>query len=205
MKTIRKNVFETNSSSCHSITFSEKGSGCRPAKASIDLRSNDFGWEEEEYTDSQSKFEYWLACFEDCSALRIREKFAEVLHKDAWSAYPSKERPLPENVWEEAFEEVYAHFVDVLSYLRDNGVEFLIKYNDYTHELEEYLTDFNRNNAYDPEFGHFNFLVDMGYGIDHQSAPHEDSDAYNLGWSDPEDVYDWVFGDGFVKTDNDNH
>jgi hypothetical protein len=45
----------------------------------------------------------------------------------------------------------------------------------------------------------------MGYGIDHQSAPHEDSDAYTLGWFGPEDVYDWVFGDGSVKTDNDNH
>jgi hypothetical protein len=205
METIRKNVFETNSSSCHSITFSEKGSGCRPVKASINLRSNDFGWEEEEYTDSQSKFEYWLACFEDCSALKIREKFAEVLHKDPWSAYPSKEEPLPENVWEEAFEEVYTHFVDVLSYLRDNGVDFYIYYDKDNHELEDYLIDFQLANNYNPEFGGFNFLVEMGYGIDHQSAPYEEQAAYDLGWSTPEEVYDWIFGDGFVKTDNDNH
>ena len=45
----------------------------------------------------------------------------------------------------------------------------------------------------------------MGWGIDHQSAPFEDDNAYRLGWSTPEEVYDWVFGDGSVKTDNDNH
>lgn len=209
MKTIRKNVFETNSSSCHSITFSSKGSGFESRRTEdpivITLRSSDFGWEEHEYFDAQSKFEYWLACYEDCASLRVHEKFAAATKKDVWTSYPSDKNPLPENIWDEAFEEVYANFVDVLTYLREHGVIFHIEYDDYTHELEEYLTDFNRNNAYDPQSGTFNFLVEMGYGIDHQSAPHEDSDAYRLGWSTPEEVYDWIFGDGSVRTDNDNH
>ena len=210
MKTIRKNVFETNSSSCHSITFSSKGSGFENREHAenpilITLRSNDFGWEEEEYTDSQSKFEYWFACFADCASLRVREKFAAATKKDVLTSYPSDKNPLPESVWDEAFEEVYANLVDVLTFMREHNVIFHIEYDGYTHELEEYLTDFNRLNTFNPHSDDFNFIVDMGYGIDHQSAPHEDRDAYSLGWSSPEEVYDWVFGDGSVKTDNDNH
>ena len=209
MKTVRFNTFETNSSSCHSITFSSKGSGFESRRAesviTINLRSNDFGWEECEYVDAQSKFEYWLACFEDCASLRVREKFAAATKKDVWTSYPSDKNPLPEAVWNEAFEEVYTRLVDVLTFLRDHDVAFHIEYDDYTHELEEYLADFNRLNTFNPESDDFNFLVYMGYGIDHQSAPHEDSNAYALGWSTPEEVYDWVFGDGSVRTDNDNH
>ena len=89
--------------------------------------------------------------------------------------------------------------------MREHNVIFHIEYDDCTHELEEYLTDFNRLNTFNPQSDKFNFLVEMGYGIDHQSAPYEDDSAYCLGWSTPEEVYDWVFGDGSVKTDNDNH
>jgi hypothetical protein len=85
------------------------------------------------------------------------------------------------------------------------SVIFHIEYDDCTHELEDYLTDFNKLNTFNPHSTQFNFIVDMGYGIDHQSAPHEDEEAYRLGWSTPEEVYDWVFGDGSVETDNDNH
>ena len=145
MKTIRFNTFETNSSSCHSITFSSKGSGFENRSRAknliiITLRSNDFGWEEREYYDPQSKFEYWFACFGDCASLRVREKFAAATKKDIWSSYPSKENPLPESIWDEAFEEVYANLVDVLTFMRDHDVIFHIEYNSYTHELEEYFT-----------------------------------------------------------------
>ena len=209
MKTIRKNVFETNSSSCHSITFSSKGSGFESRRAEgpivITLKSNDFGWEECEYFDAQSKFEYWLACFEDCASLRVREKFAAATKKDIWSSYPSKENPLPESIWDEAFKEVYANLVDVLTFMRDRDVIFHIEYDRYTHELEEYFTDFIKKNIFNPHSDNFNFIVYMGWGVDHQSAPIENKEAYRLGWSTPEEVYDWVFGDGSVKTDNDNH
>ena len=210
MKTIRFNTFETNSSSCHSITFSSKGSGFAnrqyvESAIIITLKSSDFGWEERKYYDSQSKFEYWLACFKDCASLRVREKFAAAAKKGVTSLYSSEKNPLPESVWNEAFEEVYTRFMDVLSFLRDNNVIFHIEYDDCTHELEEYFTDFNRLNTFNPQSDQFNFLVEMGWGIDHQSAPYEDDSAYCLGWSTPEEVYDWVFGDGSVKTDNDNH
>ena len=210
MKTTRFNTFETNSSSCHSITFSNQGSGFANRQYAenaiiITLKSNDFGWEEREYHDPQSKFEYWLACFKDCASLRVREKFAAATKKDVWTSYPTDKNPLPESAWDEAFEEVYANLVDVLTFMREHNVIFHIEYDDCTHELEEYLTDFNRLNTFNPQSDKFNFLVEMGWGIDHQSAPYEDDSAYCLGWSTPEEVYDWVFGDGSVKTDNDNH
>ena len=210
MKTIRFNTFETNSSSCHSITFSSKGSGFENREHAenpiiITLRSNDFGWTEHEYFDAQSKFEYWFACFNDCASLRVREKFAAATKKDIWSSCPSEKNPLPESIWDEAFEEVYANLVDVLTFMRDHDVIFHIEYDSYTHELEEYFTDFIKKNIFNPHSDKFNFIVDMCWGIDHQSAPFEDDNAYKLGWSTPEEVYDWVFGDGSVKTDNDNH
>lgn len=210
MKTIRFNTFETNSSSCHSITFSSKGSGFENREHAenaiiITLKSNDFGWEEREYYDPQSKFEYWLACFKDCASLRVREKFAAATKKDILYSYLSEKNPLPESIWDKAFKEVYTNLVDVLTFMRNHDVIFHIEYDGYTHELEEYLTDFNRLNTFNPHSDDFNFIVDMGYGIDHLSAPHEDRDAYRLGWSTPEEVYDWVFGDGSVKTDNDNY
>lgn len=210
MKTIRFNTFETNSSSCHSITFSSKGSGFENRRHTespiiITLQSNDFGWEEREYYDFQSKFEYWLACFGDCASLRVCEKLAAATKKDIWSSYPSKENPLPESIWDEAFEEVYANLVDVLTFMRDHDVIFHIEYDGYTHELEEYFTDFIKKNIFNPYSDRFNFIVYMGWGVDHQSAPKENEEAYRLGWSTPEEVYDWVFGDGSVKTDNDNH
>ena len=210
MKTTRFNTFETNSSSCQSITFSSQGSGFanrRYAESAIiiTLKSNDFGWEEREYYDPQSKFEYWFACFKDCASLRVREKFAAATNKDVWTSYPSEKNPLPESVWDEAFKEIYANLVDVLTFMREHDVIFNIKYDGYTHELEEYFIDFIKKNIFNPYSDDFNFIVDMGWGIDHQSTPHEDDNAYKLGWSTPEEVYDWVFGDGSVKTDNDNH
>ena len=210
MKTTRFNTFETNSSSCHSITFSNQGSGFANRRYAenaiiITLKSNDFGWEEREYYDPQSKFEYWLACFKDCASLRVREKFAAATKKDILYSYLSEKNPLPESIWDEAFEEVYANLVDVLTFMRNHDVIFHIEYGGCTHELEEYFADFSKKNIFNPHSDRFNFLVETGWGIDHQSAPNENLDAYHLGWSTPEEVYDWVFGDGSVKTDNDNH
>ena len=65
MKTTRFNTFETNSSSCHSITFSNQGSGFANRQYAenaiiITLKSNDFGWEEREYHDPQSNLNIGL-------------------------------------------------------------------------------------------------------------------------------------------------
>lgn len=192
MKTIRKNVFETNSSSAHVITFSSKGSGAIPKKANLNLEGGSYDWEECIYSSPQDKFSYWFSAFEECATNCSRQISSE---KDIKETDPS---------WKKLyFEVIYNQLALVLTHLRNMGVDFSIFYDDREHELEEYLIDFQNKNKDSDE--NFNFLVDMGSGIDHQSAPYESSDAYRLGMSSPEEVFDWVYGDGEVQSDNDNH
>ncbi len=67
MKTIRNNVFETNSSSMHSISLSNKDnftpdiSGVKLTKEKVFISGNtEFGWGYEEYNDAGSKIMYLL-------------------------------------------------------------------------------------------------------------------------------------------------
>jgi hypothetical protein len=64
MKLIRKGTFETNSSSCHSISVSTQGTyeGLTPDhRNEIILSPMEFGWEQEEYSDAMSKLSYlWV-------------------------------------------------------------------------------------------------------------------------------------------------
>ena len=52
MKTTRKNVFETNSSSTHSISLESGTYGV------LTIQGDDFGWEIEEYYDAWTKANY---------------------------------------------------------------------------------------------------------------------------------------------------
>ena len=64
MKQIRRNTFETNSSSCHSITFC--GQGLEQNYMPIDEDGyihayfSEFGWEVDDYYDQKSKLSYLL-------------------------------------------------------------------------------------------------------------------------------------------------
>lgn len=65
MKKTRQNVFETNSSSTHSITFSENIKGVYNTlpvndlgQVEIHVSDNGYGWDVDEYTDPHSKAEY---------------------------------------------------------------------------------------------------------------------------------------------------
>jgi hypothetical protein len=199
MKTIRKNVFETNSSSVHSITFSTAGSGVLPPKSFIlNIEGGDYGWEQATYlfTDNQDKFSYWLSAFIYCAFLLYEKKEEEY-----------KKHGMPQSVInEKSFQEIYDNYANVLLYLRDKGVNMSISYDGYQHDLETYLRDFYVNNtSRDISYSNFDFLIDTHYGIDHQSAPRESTDCRRLGESSPEEVFDWVFGDGEFRTNNDNH
>ena len=58
MKQIRKGVFETNSSSSHSITISDKG-GWEEIKSNvIEIESGEYGWEFDTFTGFYSKASY---------------------------------------------------------------------------------------------------------------------------------------------------
>ncbi len=201
MKTIRHNTFETNSSSCHSITFSSKGSGILPSGDFIlQVKGGDYEWEVETYSNAQDKFSYWFSAFIDCANIR----FYDVAKEN------EKQGKSREDAFNATFEETYNKLAQVLLYLRDKGIHLYIFYDDWEHDLEDYLRDLQIKNTYDDTkfAGYspgFEFLVETDFGIDHQSAPREDGDCRDLGESSPEEVFDWVFGDGEFKTDNDNH
>lgn len=68
MQLIRQQCFETNSSSCHSISLANKPAEfdtlyptVRNSRVlNIDLADYEFGWEEEDYTDPEAKLAYLL-------------------------------------------------------------------------------------------------------------------------------------------------
>lgn len=84
MTQIRRGIFETNSSSTHSITIVDTGGGLmdtsllRKGASVIYLNSREFGGEREEYTDAQSKAEYLAIYAVDWARSRSKE-FQDIL------------------------------------------------------------------------------------------------------------------------------
>lgn len=76
MKQIRRGVFETNSSSMHSITIADK-EGLYDTLAVQDdgtvvLHSGEFGWDEETFTDAATKAAYcWQTVMENEGLLKM--------------------------------------------------------------------------------------------------------------------------------------
>lgn len=67
MQKVRKGVFETNSSSTHSLSISDADYNYTTSEDSvvIDLAWYKFGWEQEKYFDFESKFAYVLLYLRD--------------------------------------------------------------------------------------------------------------------------------------------
>jgi len=58
-KQVRKSIFETNSSSTHSIVVGNNGEDIyNGLPKELDFRGGEFGWDHELYTDTQSKADY---------------------------------------------------------------------------------------------------------------------------------------------------
>lgn len=81
-KLIRKSVFETNSSSCHSISISSDDvvyDGITPASDNkIYLKPMEFGWDIAEYRDPMSKLTYCWIYVEDWTD-REQQEFRQIL------------------------------------------------------------------------------------------------------------------------------
>lgn len=228
MLSIRESVFETNSSSCHSITFSSKGSAAKPQEncwLHLDFRGDDWGWEHREYYDPQAKFEYWLNAFvaNQADKMSLENKKARGVDSYWITSYtgddPSKwnvtRGPCLEEVYNKILEETKEKLKAVLDKFTEYQVEFFFtpsegNEDNYVQSNEDFLRVFEELNRITDEDkknlcnNEFNYYVDLGYGIDHQSAPREDNDCKTLAELEPEDVVDWVLGDGSFETDNDN-
>ena len=230
MKSIREGVFETNSSSMHSISFATPDSYRKYDYKGQCLywTGGEFGWEDRIYLDSSDKFSYWLTAFTDY--LRVKQL------EDIKKSYP-KARILVDNEKEyrEYTRDYYTseqvilpdekstlyiknfavkRITDVYLFFKDNDIEFVdFTFFDYRENktiTETYKEDFLnwleylRNLNSFPDFRKIDNLIDFSGYIDHQSAPSEDADCYELAAMEPEEVFNWVFGNGSFKTGNDN-
>lgn len=78
MKQVRQGVFETNSSSTHSITISDKeiynDFVLEKDGKTLILTGGEFGWEEEDYSDCLSKANYIAIMLHELKNLVIRFK-----------------------------------------------------------------------------------------------------------------------------------
>lgn len=81
MKSIRKNVFETNSSSTHSICITENVM-YDDMKTHIDFKMQSFGWEEERYSDAQSKANYLYTALCNNEEYELILSIADILKKN---------------------------------------------------------------------------------------------------------------------------
>lgn len=221
MLNLRESTFETNSSSSHSITFSTEGSAkLGQHNFTICLRGDDYGWEFRFYGDPQNKFSYWLNAFVENNGLILSRKCAEKFGIEGQYYITNRlegknQGPADKEVYTTFLYEVADKLKAVLKALEDCGVSFHPEYTDpeelssWDFNLDEYIDAFIHKNL--PTTvdklcsSEFDYLVELGYGIDHQSSPREDSDCEKLAEFSPEQVVDWVLGDGSFETGNDNN
>lgn len=192
----------------------------------MDFRGDDWGWEHREYYDPQAKFEYWLNAFvaNQADKMSLENKKARGVDSywitdyvgDNPTTWNVTRGPCLEEVYNKILEETKEKLKAVLDKFTEYQVEFFFlpeneNEDRYVQDTEDFLrvfedlnlvTESDKKNLCNREF---NYYVHLGYGIDHQSAPNEDDDCKALAELEPEDVVDWVLGDGSFKTDNDNY
>lgn len=198
MVTIRKNVFETNSSSCHSITITDDVAENQNDEV-LRACGDEFGWEHDIISTPQKKFSYWCVAaldwlcdllYKDSKEIDIKNASTEAekkrlryvdmpLHKSSITKYDDKIRYIKESIG---------------SYFSSRGVTII-----WDGEYEEEKWSFDLS-------GEQHTSNIDGY-IDHQSAPGEDKECRELAelWKDPEALYNFIFGNSYIETDNDNH
>lgn len=83
---IRKGLFETNSSSVHSIVIGNNGEDIHKGlPTTLEFHGGDFGWEHEVYTDTDSKASYLYTsivnCRSDIDVEDALERIKQILEK----------------------------------------------------------------------------------------------------------------------------
>lgn len=208
MITVREQVFESNSSSCHSLTFSSSKSILLPQYRTLQWIGGDFGWEQKEYRDPQSKFSYWLVAFciyiswlqeETERKCRNSQYYCITDNPEYWDAYNGPSSFEAYKVASMLFQQT---ILGVLKFFTDRGVTFTFaqeSVDDFIQNVHELSDESSFRKGYT--------VLDSDYGgyIDHQSCPIESKECETLAKMKPQEVFEWVFGDGYIVTDNDNH
>lgn len=83
MKQIRKNVFETNSSSCHSLVISKDNYGLEHIPAYLNFNADeDYGWYTRCYSSTEDKVSYLYTAMLNCDMFAQAKDFKRKLEKD---------------------------------------------------------------------------------------------------------------------------
>ena len=188
MKTERKKVFETNSSSCHSITFCENAANGMVGLKIYVNGSGEYGWQEETLCNSNDKLDYAVVAFMELmyKDLDRNTKFIDISNEIHKLKSEMKTRV------EKAIDGVTECF-------KNHGVELIFDPDLGKIEVHSAIGDSYAYCYVKPKCS--------GY-IDHASAPREGGDSAVLAeWfeNDPEKLYNFVFNDSYITLDNDNH
>ena len=188
MKTERKKVFETNSSSCHSITFDDsKANDMNGLKLYVN-GSGEYGWQEETIVNCDEKLDYAVVAF------------MELMHKNLNSNTKFKDISAEINKMVSEMEIRVKTAIEKVTECFKNHKVILV----WDDELGKIEVSASIGKGYS-----YCYVKAKcpGY-IDHQSGPLEGGDSAVLAeWfeNDPEKLYNFVFNDSTIKLDNDNH
>lgn len=184
MKTIRNNVFETNSSSMHSFCISNNEPSItqfNDLHMKIDA-SGEYGWGPGEVSTPEEKLDYaivamLIVCVDKLDGETPDENEKQVIR----FAKGAK-----------LLERVKKYLSNIESTFKSHGVCI---------EWDEKLF------TIDPDRRWYVQITHDGY-IDHQSDPRENGDCYQIAeWAmkDPESLFNYCFNDSYIELDNDNH
>ncbi len=145
-KLIRKGVFETNSSSCHSITIEGK-SGVYDdiptveKDGSIFIRSGEFGWEIENYDDFGSKASYIAVYIRDWVRDEVKKSAFKEIFENIIIETTGCDRVEYENFFWDQEETTYEHNGKIEKYMSSLGEGYIdhqsVESSDYDYLFED--------------------------------------------------------------------
>ena len=184
MKTIRNNVFETNSSSMHSFCISNNEPSItqfNDLHIKIDA-SGEYGWGPGEVNTPEQKLDYAIVAVLTLNVVRLDDEDQDKNEKNVVR-----------------FAKGAKLLKRVRKYLSD--IELTFKSHGVYIEWDEKLF------TIDPDTRWYVQIMYDGY-IDHQSDPRENSDCHQIAeWAmkEPESLFNYCFNDSYIELDNDNH
>ena len=194
MLNIRQDVFETNSSSAHSLTFSTDVGEVQPHNRNLNFVGDEFGWRWITYYDAQHKFSYWLVAFADSLNIKFHKALRNVTTTDTYGVFRNYV-----DIGIEKIKAVVNHFEAAgATFTFFDNQEIAIPFEEFIYNLESKNTE-----EYWNKFNSFSLVFDFGGYIDHQSGPGEIEDCEMLAEFDTEQIFNWVYGNGNIQTGND--
>lgn len=211
MKTIRWNTFETNSSSCHSITFSNTPVE-KPSVHNLVMFADHNYCGEGELTNPEDKATYF--------SVAMVENFRRLLHESKKKYYQnsfSEIADIFEDMYNLKLEDLQDWRVTKLPTPQSMRHAFISLFENRMNEIEEYFRSkgvkvkFNSlsnsyssadegiiivNNEYNDDYDE---IITYGGSIDHESSPLEGvEDAITLAELPVEDLFNFIFNDSII-------